>query len=219
MKNNNVKIRMKYYIVFLITLIIQSCSNQKVENDWTKDNLKGKVLSYSEFSYKAEERFGSIVKGARKRNHNMKTDVQKKYDENGKTLKTVWYNSDGSVKNMDTYKYDNGNMIEKSWYKSEDLIEGKYTYKYEKVNIIEKSWYKSGGRLENKYTFKYDEKGNMIERNSYSLSTGLNYKYTFKYDEKGSVIEKNWYNPDGSLDEKNSKKYKGLLTAFIIFFT
>ena len=33
-----------------MALTLNSCSNKKVENDWTKDNLKGNVQSFKEFS-------------------------------------------------------------------------------------------------------------------------------------------------------------------------
>lgn len=47
----------------MVALLTQSCSNRKTENDWSKDGLQGEVLSFSEFSFEAEERFGQIEKG------------------------------------------------------------------------------------------------------------------------------------------------------------
>jgi hypothetical protein len=46
-----------YAIVALVVAIAQSCSSPQVEYDWKKDKLKDKVKSYTEYSYKAEERF------------------------------------------------------------------------------------------------------------------------------------------------------------------
>ena len=61
------KTKMNFAIIILMALLTQSCSNQKVENDWTEANLKGKVKSYSEISYEAVDRFGKIEKGKRNR--------------------------------------------------------------------------------------------------------------------------------------------------------
>lgn len=44
--------KMKYSTIFLVALLVQSCSNEKIENDWTRHNIKGNVKSYSEFFIK-----------------------------------------------------------------------------------------------------------------------------------------------------------------------
>ena len=56
-------------LVLFVALIANSCTNEKIENDWTADNLQGKVLSNSEYIYIAKDRFGNIEKGERKRQH------------------------------------------------------------------------------------------------------------------------------------------------------
>ena len=88
-----------YIIVLFVALIAQSCSNEKIENDWTRDNIQGKVLSYSEFSYEAENRFGNIEKGERNRQFSIEYDHQIKYDEKGNEIE---YN-----KKMGAYKANN----------------------------------------------------------------------------------------------------------------
>ena len=175
---------MKYSIIVLAALLIQSCSNKKAENDWTRNELQGKVLSYSEFSYEVVERFGNIKKGKRKRQYSFSKDKQNKYDEKGNEIESNGYNSDGSLDYKYTYKYD------------------------EKGNKIEWNSYKSDGSLNYKFTYKYDEKGNEIEWNSYNSDGSLDYKYTYKYDEKGNEIESNRYKSDGSLNYKFTYKYE-----------
>ena len=69
-------------LVLFVALIAQSCSNEKIENDWTRDNLQGKVMSYSEFSYEAKDRFGNIEKGKQDRHRGLYYfDDGNKYDE------------------------------------------------------------------------------------------------------------------------------------------
>ena len=196
-------------LVLFVALIAQSCSNEKIENDWTRDNLQGKVLSYSEFSYEAENRFGNIEKGERNRQFSIGTDHQIKYDEKGNEIEYNRYNSDGSLDYKFTYKYDEkGNKIEENSYNSDGSLARKWTYKYdEKGNIIEGNEYYSDGSLDSKNTYKYDEKGNKLEGNSYNSEGSLDSKNTYKYDEKGNKLEGNSYNSEGSLDSKWTYKY------------
>ena len=165
MKEFNMK--MNYFTLFFVALFFQSCTIEKIENDWTEENLKGKVKSYSEFTYEAEERFGKIEKGERKGNF-FESDLKKSYDEKGNIIEENSYNSDGRLYLKYTYKYD------------------------EKGNKIEQNSYNSDGRLETKWTYKYDKKGNKIEENGY-ISDGILYdKYTFKYefDKQGNWINR-----------------------------
>ena len=49
----------------IVVLFLSSCSNRGIEvedNDWARNNLKGKVQSFKEYSYKAKEHFGNIEK-------------------------------------------------------------------------------------------------------------------------------------------------------------
>src|SRR5690554_8223792 len=162
------KTKMKYTIIVLVALFAQSCSNEKVENGWTIENLQGKVLSYSEFSYKAVERFGNIEKGKRELNYYWDRDLQRKYDEKRNNIEENWYKSDGSLDRKWTYKYDEkGNKIESNRYYSDVSLDRKGTYKYdEKGNNIESNRYYSDGSLDSKWTYKYefDKQGNWIKR-------------------------------------------------------
>lgn len=159
------KRQLNFIIIVFAILIAQSCSNSKIENDWTKDNLKGKVHSYSEISYKAEERFGNIEKGCRTVISVSCEDKQNKYDEKGNIIEQTSYYSDGSIIKKKKYTYnENGHLIEENCYDSDGCIETKTKYKYnEKGHLIEENLYKSDGSLEIKDTYKYNEKGNLIE--------------------------------------------------------
>ena len=156
------KTKMKYAIIILLAIVAQGYSNDKVENDWTKDELKGRVRSFSQFIYVVVDRFGNIEKG------NCLDYIQIKYDEKGNRIEENEYNSDGSLKSKATYKYD------------------------EKGNKIEENRYNSDGSLDKKYTYKYDEKGNRIEKNEYNSDGSIVIeKWTNKneYDKQGNWIK------------------------------
>ncbi|MCK9414889.1 MAG: hypothetical protein M0Q53_21525 [Prolixibacteraceae bacterium] len=119
-----------FIVTLFVALIAQSCSKEKIENDWKRDNLQGKVLFLSEFSYEAKERFGKIEKGNRIRSNDF--DFQIKYDDQGNRIEVNEYNSDGSIYGRCTYKYnEKGNRIEENEYDTDDSLSSKYTYKYE----------------------------------------------------------------------------------------
>ena len=128
------KTKMKFAIIIVVAILTQSCSNQKTENDWTRDGLQGKVLSFSEFSYEAEERFGQIEKGNRKRKDFWENDVQYKYDEKGNKIEENRYESDGSLDNKWTYKYEfdkQGNWIKRIDFENKIakfILEREYEY-------------------------------------------------------------------------------------------
>lgn len=59
--------KIKLYIILIGLFLFQSCTKLKIENDLTRNNLKGEVFNYSEFSYAAEAINGIIKKGRRKK--------------------------------------------------------------------------------------------------------------------------------------------------------
>ncbi len=205
------KKNVKLLIWILLTLFIgfTSCEKENIEKnqnlkktDWAKYNLKGKVKSFTNFSYEAIERFGKIEKGE-KIDYDL-GNFQIKYNDKGNIIEENRYNLDGSLDEKSTYqyKYDTkGNKIEKNEYNSDGSLSYKKVYKYDsKGNLIEGNDYYSNGKLDKNY--KYDTKGNIIEENNYIYDGSLVKKYTYKYDNKGNRIESNEYDSDGILNIK-----------------
>ncbi|MCD8408896.1 hypothetical protein [Tenacibaculum finnmarkense] len=142
----------KLSLLIIVLLTAFSCNNQKKEKtDLTKENLKGKVKSYTEISYKAIERFGTIEKGERLKS------IQIKYNNKGNKIETSYYSLDGSLSSKHIYKYDNkGNKIEMSSSNSFGK-KSKYIYKYD--NFDKK------GNWTKKITFKNGIPDKILERN------------------------------------------------------
>ena len=192
--NNKLEDIMKHTLILLVlfvALIANSCSNEKIENDWTRDNLQGKVLSYSEFSYEAKERFGNIEKGER--------------------ILIRWYRGFGHLPLCNQGKYaENGNRTEENWYKLDGSLSHKRKYNYdEKGYKIELYIYRSDGRVELVETYKYDKKGNKIECIGCGWDgTATGYNETHKYDEKGNIIEYKGILDNGFLHFKQSYEYE-----------
>ena len=234
-------------LLLFIIISFNSCNNKKIKNGWEEDKLKGKVKSYTQFSYEALERFGKIEKGALIKDifANLQNNYDEvgnlierntfregsivdiedkdtyKYDKKSNKVEAKSYSSDGSLSYKETFKYDeNNNMIEHNGYSSDGSLSYKETFKYdENNNMIEQNNYSSDGILTSKETFKYDEKSNNIEANYYSSDGSLTYKFTFKYDENNNMIEKNGYSSDGRLDEKCAYKYDemGNISEYLLY--
>lgn len=200
---------MKYTALLLAVWVIQSCSVIQLENDRTRENLRGKVKSFSELSYEAIVRSGHVEKGRCKRKMEYDYDIFIKYDENGNIIVQKWYNSNDSLLGKLIYTYDHrGNKIEKNAYSSDGSLYNKYIYAYNQMgNQIEEKLYNSKGILTNKNTYTYDDKANLTEHTEYG-SAGFYVKNTYAYDEQGNQIEQNRYNADGSLEKKYSRAYE-----------
>lgn len=210
------------------------CFGQNIENDWTKDQLIGKVKSYAEVAYKVEDRSGKIEKIEKLKSHYSYFDSQKKYDEKGNLIELNAFNTDGSLDVKETYTYDDkGKLVEFNSYPSDSSLLYKNMYSYddmgnmiafncchsnksmdytfsfkydEKGNHVESNKFNSDGKLEEKATYTYDGKGNKIEA-SYYLDSSLYFRETYAYDNKGNIIELNSYYSDSSLEFRETYTY------------
>lgn len=207
----------------MVLLAIPSCNSSKKENDWDKNDIKGKVKSITEISYEAKDRFGKIEKISRKRKYDFIYDYQKKYDIEGYMIENKEFNSDGSLKSKIIYKYDDmGKLIEGNENNSDGSFLKCYINIYnDKGVIIETNYYNTIGNIETKYTYKYDKRGNKIETNEYNSDGNIETKYIYKYDDKGNKVEENKYNSDGILKTKYIFKYdnKGYLLEKNTFYS
>lgn len=201
--------KIKYSLLVFLAIIITSCSNEKIENDWTRLDLKDKVMSYSEICYRAESHFGKIEKGKRERWSFYGLDEYREFDEKGNLIELKAFRSNGNLTSKSTFKYDDkGNRIEENSYNSEGNLTKKWTYKHdEKGNKIERKIYDSEGVLNFKVDFDYDENGNLLEENSYDSKDTYNGKITYQYDKKENVIERNNYDSEGALNFKDNFDY------------
>ena len=238
---------MKYTFLIFFAMIIQSCSNNKIENSWEEANLSGKVLSYKEISYEALERFGEVEKGKRERRNGWKKDFVIIFDEDGNQLEEVLFHSEFEAalrnsdfeylkygKHKDGYKSDenlmiryhtiftydeNGNMIEENAYVDEGL-NSKVKFEYDDDgNQIGFYTYQSDGSLQLKGTYKYDDDGNKIEFRRYIAEMESEFKKTYEYDDDGNMIVENSFDSEGEINKKRTYEYdkNGNKIQFILF--
>lgn len=214
---------MKHLILYLVCLLLFSCTGKKKANDLARFNYKGQVKLVTSFTYYTIAKSGEIVKDSL----NVKLVTK--------------YNNEGFITEQSSYKHDkltyhriqkynsHNNIIEEistgpalvcpkpgSVISSGDLETRHYTYAYkydakgnwleEKATSNDKPWY----RLER----ILDNKGNTVEEKTYQPGDTLNKIETFKYSQDGALIEKNWLHPDSTLIYKYTYKHddKGNIT-------
>jgi len=209
----------KYLIISCVVLIVQSCTNEDYVNDWEKDKLHGEVKSYSEFTFKAEDRFGKVEKGKRESKHNGEFHKHYKYDKTGNKIEENYYTLNGKLKSKITLKYNKkGSISQSKSYKSDGSIESKEDYKYdENANKIETLYSKPGVGIISKWMYFYNDDGNVIKRSHYRLGileskttyiySNIGYSsYLLKYNTEGKIIERYdvVYDKDGKIIEVNS---------------
>ena len=209
--------------LFILAAFVFSCSSNEIQtnnskrNDLNKMNLKGKVKSLKETSYKACILFGDIQKCERERmdwnnllySISCYIDSYIIFNSKGYKIEENHYTSKGSLDNKETFNYDeNGNKIEENNYISDGLLFCKWINKFNlKGKIIESNFYYLDGSLGGKNIFNYNEIENQIEESSYKSNGNLEWKHTAMFDTKGNQINFIGYKPDGSLDWKDTYKY------------
>ena len=227
---------MKKIILSLTMALVIHYSNSQVtsKSDLQELEVKGKVKSLRETSYKAINVSGKIQKGKRKTENSDEKDSFISFNEKGNKIERIEYTSDGKTyeklsylyddKGYDTiiynekdshnliakyvHKYDEkGNLIERRHYNPDGSNDNIYTYKYdENKNLVEYNWFKKDGNFGSKDIYKYDTKGNMLEDATYKSDERLEWKITYEYNDSGNCVEENTY--------KGSKFYIKYLKKF-----
>jgi|SRR5690554_1154702 len=226
---------LKLLTIVSIILFFSNCTDNKIKNDLTTENLKGKVKSIKETPYKAIEKFGEVTKGdvyvdyfsnikyAMYNENGNITEMRKydspektldkyvyNYDKKGNLIKENKYNSNEKLESKKIYKYDDKlNLIELNKYNSERILESKEIYRYDyKENMVESNEYNSDGTLESKGIYEYNDKENLTEGKLYYSNGKLYYEFIQKRSDKGNMVEKNyWYSFDGASEINYILKY------------
>ena len=206
--------------------LLVGCSPYEKKNDLLSENLKGKVESYSEYTYTAVEKFGETVKGE------MTAATIRTYNTAGNLTEVNHYDDDGSLERKWKFKYDdNGIRTEGNLYKYDGTLLTKWDYDYDdkgnrtaanriagnryelqtnteraEYTYDDKGYrtglnhYDSDGTLLLKWEYKHDGKGNQTEADLHAYGGAFYSKIKYnKYDDKGNYTEKSRYNSDGAL--------------------
>jgi hypothetical protein len=228
----------KNTLIVLFCSILFSCSdNYSGNNDWKKENLKGRVKSTKITAFIATEKFGNVQLGDRVIKNIPYPDLLTEYSNDGKKEIEVLYDEIlGGEKTVYKYQYnnnDNGYTVflynnfgdifcrhvyklnkefypkEVTRYDSSGVIIDKDFYKYyQNKKLTEALTYDSNGKLQILISYRYDSFGKLIHLSEFdSDSTSLGF-YKYYYNENGDIIEQLNYNNEGLLDSKFRYQYK-----------
>ena len=186
----------KLLLILLCLPMIGFGQTQKkeIENDLTRENIKGKVKQIIEAYFDAKEAFGKPKK------ENLTDKYKIKYNMDGNITEEI----DLIFKGIDSkYKYlynEDGNLISETEYEDDTLMM-KTIYKYDEYgNIMEEISYNSDGNLTSKHKYQFDEYGNITEEMIYDYDGTLDILIKYYYDEGNISYQTsttfNFYVPD-----------------------
>lgn len=211
---NPFRIIIKVSFFLFVISILSNCKSEKIETDWQKQNLNGKVKSIYTRGYNAEEKYGEYVKTEWIRNDDfdifIHDDYKTIFNTNGFETLSESYYSNGKTfsQSIKTYSSSDKILRENSFSEFYGRTENitNYTYNEEGL-LIEKITYKGDGTIESKVGFKYDENEVLIEElNGINTDDETLIKYT--YDSESRVIEINSYeNSNGKLNSRELSTY------------
>jgi len=232
MKKTNLLIGLITISIVLFFVASGKAQTKVVKTDVEKNDLKGRVKSYTKVCYKAIDKLEKIQKGeiayqetslynekGYRKSYTIDGKKQKEcvYDGNGNKLEEFNYLS-GELFSRHFYKYDNkGNQFEERAYRPDSSLEWVTVNTFDdKGNEIEAITHNSDGSLNDKTTITYDEKGNELESKSVDADGKVSFTESAKYDNKGNKIEyyigNNWkylykYNDKGIMTERIETSY------------
>ena len=135
-----------------------------------KLGVKGKIQNIKEFTFKAIDKMGNIVKGDmcedvfaidneyRKSNHSYS------FDRSGNQIQETEFWSPTSIKSTQIYTYLNGRIVESNVKTifSDQTISVKWIFKYNINKLLSSSSRYRNGILLDKYVYEYDDRGNIV---------------------------------------------------------
>jgi len=193
-------------IIFFIPNFISSCGN--LNNDLHDYNLKGKVKSVRETSYKAIDRFGEIQKGDIIDEFSLFSNYYVLYNNRGNILTEIEYDLDGSIDNKSTYSYDKNNRVLEIIWLNNDGSQDRWISKYDEHGyLVEDKWYEDDGSLYLKYQYVNDNNGNILSTSCYAADGTLKSKFIKKYDQKNNLLEHKEYNSLGEIILEQQNRY------------
>ncbi len=195
-----------------------SCKKSRI--DWHKELklinpetalLHGRIKSLHSFYYKADEKFGKVIKVERIPAYKLDNGIpeQQVFDKNRNIIESICFESDSSIRTKITYKYNENNHItERNVFDSSGTLLRKNSYIYnENECLVEELTINNKNEIEVKNTFIYDARGDFVEGNSYNSDGKISGKTKSKYDDDNNSLEIIKYNPDGKPKDKNIFKY------------
>src|SRR5690554_2903988 len=125
----------KLFLFFLVLFLAIGCSDEKPENDLSKENLFGKVKSVETTRFYALDSLGIIVKNGISEVFPI---ILNEYNEFGNLVKTKKFNFKYPKRyNQNIFSYNNLNkLIEEKHYFNDNQLYSNIVYTYDEINNL-----------------------------------------------------------------------------------
>jgi len=221
--------------IFLVSILLGSCTKSR-ENDLSKMNLSGKILSIRESDYGAIEKFGEIIKGQKIETDYIvfSDDILYLLNKSGNLTDKTVYKIKEKVGAVVRYKYDKkdniieltieiepeNNLIDDTIYQFQNILLddfvlskidsgfiSKILYQYDtKSHQIIKDIFDNNNQFCIREIENYNNSGKLVETNSFNKDGALKFRLTYSYSKFNTQIETNKYDQTGNLATRNVKK-------------
>jgi len=191
-------------IIFLfLGSIFFNCSSSDYDNDWKRDNLKGKVRSVKELEYEAIEKFGEIEKGS------FNSASETFYNKLGCEIEWKYFTSENELSYKIINKYiDNQRILESNWFRGDGSLMEREVYHYDEEGLlIGKEYYDSDGALDYKYTIEIEYWSNGKKRKESWLGSNQAFIKVLQFDENENEVENLWFDSQVLQKERNQYTY------------
>ena len=134
---------------------------------------------------------------------------ESQYDENGKRIKYVIYNSDESVNCWYTFDEtdSDGNTTKYTLYNADETIRQWYEREYNNKNVVKSTVYNADGSVARWSEYEYDANGNNIKSKQYNAAGYITYWCESEYNDSGKLTKSVYYNADGSVSSWSENEY------------
>ena len=129
------------------------------------------------------------------------------YDQNGRKIKSTWFDGQGVMEYVRTYAYDEQGRVV---LEEDSLLECTITYTYDENGNYEKAIkYVGGHSIETiRVELVKDAAGNVTCENWYDQNGQKSIEYVFEYDGQNRLIKQSRYNADGECAELFEYEYR-----------
>ena len=166
-------------LLFLTSLIISSCSNNK--NSLNDYNLQGKVRKINVNTFETKIEFGKYEIGDK----NFSGNYSSQFNEFGNIIEYVDYDRDDNINARQVINYDKNKIISSTAnYDSEGNLKLKFKqYKDSKDRVIKSVAYNPEGNIENTYIFEFLDSGQKVNGRCLNNKGKVSYSWTNEFED------------------------------------
>lgn len=204
--------------VLIFTLLLTNVFAQRKLNDRQRMGISGAAISFSEFSYAANDSAGKIFTGNVKQENGLSRNRIAEFDKNGNLTLLVTYNDNGTIFQRTVNTYDqNGKRTESRITDANGDPVLRFTILRE-GNTITETGYDYRDQYDGKSVMRFDEKGNETERTDYNAGDTITHRVVTIYDSLGRKSSMKIYGPENKPEHLFIYKYneQGLVSHEIL---